>query len=59
MESDEDDESEDWVQSIDRGVLKHVTNITYMVFKAMECELRKHLIISKTMHCNHFKHSQS
>ena len=27
-----------------------------MVFKAMECELRKHLIISKIMHCNHFKH---
>ena len=54
--SDEDDESEDWVQSVDRGGLKHVTNITYMVFKAMECELRKHLIISKIMHCNHFKH---
>ena len=55
VESD-DDKSEDWVQSIGRGGLKHVTNITYIVFKAMEVELRKHLIISKIMHSNNFKH---
>ena len=35
VESDEDDESEDWMQSIDLGGLIHVTNITYMVSKIM------------------------
>ena len=34
VESDEDDEPEDWVQSIDRGGFKHVTNIIYMVFNS-------------------------
>ena len=49
MESDEDDESEEWVQSIDRRGLKHVTNMTYMASEAMEVEFRKHLIISNVI----------
>ena len=55
MESDEDDESEEWVQSIDRGGLKHVTNMTYMASEAMEVEFRKHLIISNVINTHKIK----
>ena len=55
VESDEDDESEELVQSIDRGGLKHVTNMTYMAFEAMEVEFRKHLIISNVINTHKIK----
>ena len=41
------DDSEDWVRSIDRGGLKYVSDMTYMVFMSMEQEVRKHLKIGK------------
>ena len=31
-DEDQDDESEDWVMAIDRGGLKHIRNMTYMMF---------------------------
>ena len=36
-------ESEAWTNAIDRGGLKHVSNMTYMLFVSMELELRQHL----------------
>ena len=33
-----------------------MTNITYMVFKGMEVELRKHLVTSTIMYSNNFEH---
>ena len=41
----QEEESEDWIKSIDRGGLTHVSNMTYMVFEAMELELRTHFVI--------------
>ena len=42
------DESTDWVNSVDRGGLKHVTNMTYMVIASMELEVKKHLSLDAT-----------
>ena len=42
-ESDGEHASEDWLNAIDRGGLKHVSDIVYMLFVAMELTLRKHL----------------
>ena len=36
-------ESEMWTNTIDRGGLKHVSNMTYMMFMSMELELRQQL----------------
>lgn len=36
-------ESEVWTNTIDRGGLKHISNMTYMLFMSMELELRKQL----------------
>ena len=35
------------MRSIDRGGLKYVSDMTYMVFMSMEQEVRKHLQIGK------------
>lgn len=40
------DESNDWMKAVDRGGLKHVTNMTYTMFASAEIELRKHLATS-------------
>ena len=48
--SSEDNEmttSKDWTNSIDRGGLCHVKDITYMVFLAMEENLRHHLKVKE------------
>ena len=37
------DDSEEWTNSVDRGGLKHVNNMTYMLFVEMELVLRRHL----------------
>ena len=37
------DESDDWMNTIDRGSLKHITNMVYMLFVSVELVLRKHL----------------
>ena len=36
-------ESEEWIDLIDRGGLRHVTNMAYSLLVAMELELRTHL----------------
>ena len=41
-------DSEEWVRSIDLGGLKHVSDMTYMLFMSMEQEVRKHLQIATT-----------
>ena len=35
------DESEDWVNSVDRGGLKHINEMSYTTFASMELELRR------------------
>ena len=35
--------SEDWLNAIDRGGLRHVNDATYLVFTAMEEALRRHI----------------
>ena len=35
-------ESEQWINSVDRGGLVHVTHDTFMIFHSMEMELRQH-----------------
>ena len=42
------DESEEWVRSIDRGGLKHVSDMTYTLFMSMEQVVHKHLQIGST-----------
>ena len=37
------DESNEWMKAIDRGGLKHVTNMTYSMFASAEVEMRKHI----------------
>ena len=37
------DDSQDWINAIDRGGLIHINNDTYELFLAMEKELRNHL----------------
>ena len=47
METDrgQDHETEDWVVAIDREGLTHISNMTYMMFEAMELEFRTHFVI--------------
>ena len=40
---DDEAESEQWTNSIDRGGLKHVNSMTFMLFPQMELVLRRHL----------------
>ena len=42
-EDENEDESEAWMNMIDRGGLKHVDNLTYTLFATMELVLRQHL----------------
>ena len=37
------DDSKGWLEAVDRGGLKHVTNMTYMLFVSGEMELRKYI----------------
>ena len=37
------DESNEWTKTVDRGGLKHVTNMTYSMFASIETELRRYL----------------
>ena len=48
MDADSDHPSREWVNAVDRGGLKHVSNVTYMFFSAMEVSLRKELCKKKT-----------
>ena len=48
MDMDTEHPSRKWVNAIDRGGLKHVSDITYMFFSAMEVALRKELSKRKT-----------
>ena len=41
------DDSQDWIQLIDRGGLCHVNDDTYELFLALEKELRKHIFLDK------------
>lgn len=53
--SSEDDEmttSQHWLNSIDRGGLHHVEDVTYMVFLAMEQNFRHHLKVSNVHEMN-------
>lgn len=53
--SSEDSEpttSQHWIASIDRGGLCHVKDVTYMVFLAMEENLRHHLKVSNVREMN-------
>ena len=36
-------ESESWINAVDRGGLKHVGEMMFLMFESMELELRKHL----------------
>ena len=38
------DDSEDWTNLIDRGGLKHVNNVAYMLMAAMEIEVCQNLL---------------
>ena len=40
---DECTESHEWIFKLDRGGLKHINNICYQLFEAMEIEIRCHL----------------
>ena len=44
-DSDQDDVSGDWVIAIDRGGLTHISNMTYMMFEAMELEFRTNFVV--------------
>lgn len=37
------DDSDDWMKSVDRGGLKHITNMVYMLFVSVELVIRCHL----------------
>ena len=52
---EQDDESEDWVMAIDRGGLKHISNMTYMMFEAMELEFRSHFVVSDVQQSSQMK----
>ena len=41
--TDMEDDSNDWMVAVDRGGLKHTSDMLYMVFLSAERELRKHL----------------
>ncbi len=38
---------DEWVNLVDRGGLCHILNETFMVFNAVEVEVRRHLTLSK------------
>ena len=40
-----EDESKDWMEAVDRGGLKNVSNMTYMMFTSAELELRKYIVV--------------
>ncbi len=48
-------QSEDWINLVDRGGLKHVNNATYMLFAAMELCIPKHLSRSSQPAFDHLK----
>ena len=37
------EESNDWMRAVDRGGLKHATNMTFAMLASAEAELRKHI----------------
>ena len=37
------DDSVEWMKSVDRGGLKHITNMVYMLFVSVELVIRRHL----------------
>ena len=43
------DESEQWVNSVDRGGLVHVSSDTFMLFHSLEMELRQHFSKQRTV----------
>ena len=43
--------TQDWVRSIDRDVLKYVSDMTHMLFVSMEQEVCKRLKIVKISQC--------
>ena len=45
-----DDESNEWMNAVDRGGLKHVSNMTYMMFVSTELEFRRHLATAEQAH---------
>ena len=47
QEDEAKDDSQDWIQLIDRGGLCHVNNDVYELFLALEKELRKHICLDK------------
>ena len=49
------EESEDWMNAMDRGGLKHVTTCTYTMFASAEVELRKHLTMSHEFNVSQIK----
>ena len=51
------EDSEDWVRSVDRGGLKYVNDMTYMMFVSMELEVRRHLRIGKASQVHKERHS--
>ena len=51
-EDNEVTSSQQWTNSIDRGGLCHVKDVTYMVFVAIEENLRHHLKVSNTSEMN-------
>ena len=40
---DEHVESHEWIDNIDRGGLCHINNTCYLLFQAMELEIRRHI----------------
>ncbi len=48
-------QSEDWINLVDRGGLKHVNSATYMLFAAMELCIRKRLRKSSQPTLDHLK----
>ena len=48
--SESHDESEDWVNTLDRGGLWHVTDDVFLLFCYMEEEVRQHLSLTSSRH---------
>ena len=42
--SEMEDESKDWMEEVDRGGLKNVSNTMYMMFTSAKLELRKYIV---------------
>lgn len=43
--SEIEDESKDWMETVDRGELKHISNMTYMMLVSVELELHKYIML--------------